>query len=144
MHRHPLELRNSSIHRERDRRALSRLGLQLAAPNSRGGLCIRAKQIRSGSLLYEAIAANRKTKALATATPDARKGSCSSPASLELAARQLVKPLQPDKWNSQNKKARTTAVAAALIVHASFNRCVWLNYDTQAKRSSRCCFPGVP
>jgi cell division protein FtsL len=129
MDRHPLKLRNSNIQRERDHRALSRLAMQLGcALMLTGGFVFAARQhfvavhygYESETLRVERQKLLEEQQRLIL-----EKERASSPARLELAARQLgLKPLQPGQVGSRKTDTQSRLPVAAALIHpaAPFNR----------------------
>ena len=129
MHRHPLELRNSSIQRERDRGALSRLALQLGcALILAGGFVFAAKQ-HFAAVYYGYESESLRIEKQKLLDEQHRllleRERASSPAHLELAARQLgLRPLQPGQVGTRKTNARSPLPVAAALIRPSapFNR----------------------
>lgn len=129
MDRHPLKHQNSTVHRERDLRALSRLALQLGCALLLAGGFVFAARQHFAAVHYgyesEILRVERQRLLDEQQRLILEKERASSPARLELAARQLgLKPLQPGQVGTRTRDAgRQMPVAAALInPSASFNR----------------------
>lgn len=129
MQRHPLKHHNSNVHRERDRRALSRLALQLfCALVLAGGFVFAARQ-HFAAVRYgydsETLRVERQKLMEEQQRLLLEKERASSPARLESAARHLgLKPLQPEQVGTRNTDNRSRLPVAAALIHpsASFNR----------------------
>ena len=129
MNRHPLKHENSRVHREIDLRALSRLALQLGCALLLAGGFVFAARQHFAAVRYgyesETLRAERQRLLDEQQRLILEKERASSPARLELAARQLgLKPLQPGQVGTRSRDAaRQLPIAAALIRQsASFNR----------------------
>ena len=129
MNRHPLKQQNASVHREKDQRALSRLALQLGCALLLAGGFVFAARQHFAAVRYgyesETLRAERQRLLDEQQRLILEKERASSPARLELAARQLgLKPLQPGQVGTRSREAgKQLPLAAALIPQsASFNR----------------------
>ena len=129
MNRHPLKHQNSTVHRERDLRALSRLALQLGCALLLAGGFVFAPRQHFAAVRYgyesEILRAERQRLLDEQQRLILEKERASSPARLESAARQLgLKPLRPGQVGTRARDAgKQMPVAAALInPSASFNR----------------------
>lgn len=129
MQRHPLKHRNSNVHRERDHRALSRLALQLGCALVLAGGFVFAARQHFSAVQYgyqsEILRLERQKLLDEKQRLLLDKERASSPARLELAARQLgLRPLQPQQVGTRKTDARSTLPVAAALIHpsASFNR----------------------
>ena len=129
MQRLPLQQRNSNIYRERDRRATLRLALQLfCALVLAAGFVFAARQ-HFAAVQYgyasETLRAERQQLLDEQQRLLLEKERASTPARLELAARQLgLKPLQPGQVGTQKPHGPSQLPMAAVLIHpaASFNR----------------------
>ncbi|MDQ3472685.1 MAG: cell division protein FtsL [Acidobacteriota bacterium] len=127
MNRQPLQHQNSVVKRERDLRALSRLGLQFGCALALCGGFVFAARQHFAAVHYgyesETLRVERQRLLEEQERLILEKERASSPARLEAAARQLgLKPLQPGQVGAR-KAGRQLPVAAALIQQsASFNR----------------------
>jgi cell division protein FtsL len=128
MNRHPLQQRNSNVHRELDLRAISRLVLQLgSALLLAGGFVFAARQhfaaVRYG---YESETLRIEREKLLDEQQRLilEKERASSPAHLEAAARQLgLKPIQPGQVGTRKPATgRQLPVATALFHQSALNR----------------------
>ena len=129
MNRHPLQHQNSNVHRERDRRALSRLVLQLGCALA---LCcgfVFAAQQHFAAVRYgyesETLRVERQTLLEEQHRLILEKERASSPARLESAARQLgLKPIQPGQVGTRKPETGIQLPVATALIHrpASFNR----------------------
>ena len=128
MNRHPLQYQNSNVHRERDRRALSRLALQLGALALCCGFVFAARQhfaaVRYG-YESETLRVERQKLREEQQRLILEKERASSPARLESAARQLgLKPIQPGQVGTRKPETGIQLPVATALIHrpASFNR----------------------
>ncbi|MEP6919656.1 MAG: cell division protein FtsL [bacterium] len=129
MQRLPLKQRYSDVYRERDRRALSRLGLQLCCALALAGGFVFAARQHFAAVQYgyasETLRSERQQLFEEQQRLLLEKERVSTPARLELAARQLgLKPLQPGQIGTQNPNRPSQLPMAAVLIHpsASFNR----------------------
>jgi len=129
MDRHPLKLHNSNIQRERDQRALSRLALQLGCALMLAGGFVFAARQHFVAVHYgyesETLRVERQKLLEEQQRLILEKERASSPARLELAARQLgLKPLQPGQVGSRKTDTQSRLPVAAALIHpaAPFNR----------------------
>ena len=129
MDRHPLKLQNSNIQRERDHRALSRLALQLGCALMLAGGFVFAARQHFVAVHYgyesETLRVERQKLLEEQQRLILEKERASSPARLELAARQLgLKPLQPGQVGSRKTDTQSRLPVAAALIHpaAPFNR----------------------
>lgn len=129
MHRHPLKHLNSDVHRERDRRALSRFILQLCCALVLAGGFVFAARQHFAAVQYgyesEGLRAERQKLLEEQERLLLEKERASSPARLESAARQLgLKPLQPGQVGTRKTDTGSRLPVAAALIHpsASFNR----------------------
>ena len=129
MNRHPLQHQNSSVRRERDKRALSRLTLQLGCALALCGGFVYAAGQHFAAVRYgyesETLRVERQKLLEEQERLLLEKERASSPARLETAARQLgLKPLQPGQVGTRKPETGRQLPVATALIHpsASFNR----------------------
>ena len=125
MNRHPLKQTNSTVHRERDRRALLRLALQLGCALMLASGFVFAARQHFAAVRYgyesETLRAEREKLLEEQQRLILDKERASSPARLESAARRLgLKPLQPGQVGTRKPETeRQQLPIAAALIHRS-------------------------
>lgn len=124
MQRHPLKHSNANIQRERDRKALSRLALQLGCALVIAAGFVFAAQQHFAAVHYgyesEILRAQRQELLEEQQRLLLEKERASSPSRLESAARQLgLKPLQPEQVGTRNTDKRGQVPLATALIHQS-------------------------
>src|SRR6266542_3429740 len=120
MRRLPSNQRNSTIHRERDVRALSRLALLLFCGIVLAGGFVFAAQQHFAAVQYgyhsETLRNERERLLEEQRQLLLKKDQASAPAMLESAARKIgLRPLQPGQLKAQNTDKKELSIAQARI-----------------------------